>query len=374
MSGAGQGATFRIAARSAGRAIVDGRDTIMLGLNDYLGLATDAGVIAATQEALAIHGTGAGIYPVFATTPLHEALAEELAGFLGVEAVLLYSSGGAANSGVLTTLAQEGDVILSDRLNHASIIDACRLSRAETVTFANRDVAALADALDRTQGRKRIIVTDGIFSMEGAAAPLREMQALALAHDALLVVDEAHATGVVGLEGGGTATLAGIGNDHPNLVLTGSLSKALGGASGGFVAGPRTIIETLRATSRGFIFTQGMTTANAATALAAVRAATARPELRARLTANVSRLRARLSAQGLPLYDSDSAIVAVRIGDEDRARALSLALRAEGVQAPAVAYPIVARGQARLRLQPSAAHAEADLDFAAARIAKIAKT
>lgn len=364
---------FRIESRSGGRAIVDGRDTIMLGLNDYLGLATDAGVFAATAEALAIHGTGAGIYPVFATTPVHEALAGELAAFLGVEAILLYSSGGAANSGVLTTLAEEGDVILSDRLNHASIIDACRLSRAETFTFANRDVAALEEQLVRTRGKRRVIVTDGIFSMEGTAAPLKAMHALARAHDALLVVDEAHATAVVGPEGRGTATLAGIGNGHPNLVLTGSLSKALGGASGGFVAGPRAVIEMLRATSRGFIFTQGMTTANAATALAAVRAATARPELRARLMENVGRLRASLSAQGLPLYDSDSAIIAVRIGDEDRARALSLALRAEGIQAPAVAYPIVARGQARLRLQPSAAHVEADLDFAARQIAALVK-
>lgn len=374
MSGPAQRTQFRIEARDGGRAIVDGRDTIMLGLNDYLGLATDPGVIAATVDALAIHGTGTGIYPVFATTPLTEALADELARFLGVEAVLLYSSGGAANSGVLTTLAKDGDVILSDRLNHASIIDACRLSRAETITFANRDVAALEGQLVRTAGRRRIIVTDGIFSMEGTAAPLSEIHALALDHDALLVVDEAHATGVVGPDGRGTATLAGIGNDHPNLVLTGSLSKALGGASGGFVAGPCDLIETLRARSRGFIFTQGMATANAATALAAVRAASARPELRTRLMANVGRLRASLSAEGLPLYDSDSAIIAVRIGDEDRARALSLALCADGIQAPAVAYPIVARGEARLRLQPSAAHVEADLDFAAARIAALVKS
>jgi 7-keto-8-aminopelargonate synthetase and related enzymes len=368
MSGA---APLRIEGRSGGCAIVNGRDTIMLGLNDYLGLATDPEVIAATKDALSVHGAGAGIYPVFASTPLHEALCGELAAFLGTEAVLLYSSGGAANSGVLTTLAGEGDVILSDRLNHASIIDGCRLSRAETVTFANRDAAALAEALGRTTGRRRLIVTDGIFSMEGAAAPLKELHALAMVHDALLVLDEAHATGVVGPEGRGTATLAGIGNDAPNLVLTGSLSKALGGASGGFVAGARATIEALRASSRGYIFTQGMTTANAATALAAVRAASMRPELRARLVENVVRLRARLTENGVPLYESDSAIIAVKVGDEDKARALSRALLGEGVQAPAVAYPIVARDAARLRLQPGAAHEAADLDFAAARIAAL---
>jgi 8-amino-7-oxononanoate synthase len=356
--------------RCGGRILLDGVDTIMLGANDYLGLSTDERVLAATNEALRLYGSGTGIYPVFATTPLHEALAENLASFLGVEAVALFSSGGSANGGVLTTLVGAGDVIISDRLNHASIIDGCRLSRAEVETYANRNVAGLRRALEGTRrAKRRLIVTDGIFSMEGGAAPLPEIQALAREFDALLMIDEAHATGVVGPGGTGTAPLCGLANGAPDMLLTGSLSKALGGASGGFVAGPRTLIETLKAQSRSWIFTMGMTTANAVTALTALKICRDDPGQRERLWRNVAHLREALRFYALACHDSDSAITAVKVGGEERARAITTRLTRAGVFAPAISFPIVAQGEARLRLQVSAAHETAELDEAAAALA-----
>ncbi|SEL92477.1 2-amino-3-ketobutyrate coenzyme A ligase [Bosea lupini] len=356
--------------RSGGRILLDGVDTIMLGANDYLGLSTDERVLAATNEALRLYGSGTGIYPVFATTPLHEALAENLASYLGVEAVALFSSGGNANGGVLTTLVGAGDVIISDRLNHASIIDGCRLSRAEVETYENRSVAGLRRALEGTRrAKRRLIVTDGIFSMEGGAAPLPEIQALAREFDALLMIDEAHATGVVGPGGSGTAPLCGLANGAPDLLLTGSLSKALGGASGGFVAGPRALIDKLKAQSRSWIFTMGMTTANAATALTALKICRDDPGPRERLWRNVAHLREALRFYALACHDSASAITAVKVGGEERARAMTARLTRAGVFAPAVAFPIVAQGEARLRLQVSAAHETAELDEAAAALA-----
>lgn len=356
--------------RSGGRILLDGVDTIMLGANDYLGLSTDERVLAATNEALRLYGSGTGIYPVFATTPLHEALAENLASYLGVEAVALFSSGGSANGGVLTTLVGAGDVIISDRLNHASIIDGCRLSRAEVETYENRNVAGLRRALEGTRrAKRRVIATDGIFSMEGGAAPLPEIQALARESDALLMIDEAHATGVVGLGGTGTAPLCGLANGAPDMLLTGSLSKALGGASGGFVAGPRALIDKLKAQSRSWIFTMGMTTANAATALTALKICRDDPGPRERLWRNVAHLREALRFYALACHDSDSAITAVKVGGEERARAMTARLTRAGVFAPAVAFPIVAQGDARLRLQVSAAHETSELDEAAAALA-----
>lgn len=356
--------------RCGGRILLDGVDTIMLGANDYLGLSTDERVLAATNEAMRLYGTGTGIYPVFVTTPLHEALAQNLASFLGVEAVALFSSGGSANGGVLTTLVGAGDVIISDRLNHASIIDGCRLSRAEVETYENRNVAGLRRALEGTRrAKRRLIVTDGIFSMEGGSAPLPEIQALAREFDALLMIDEAHATGVVGPGGAGTAPLCGLANGAAGTLLTGSLSKALGGASGGFVAGPRLLVEKLKAQSRSWIFTMGMTTANAATALTALKICRDDPGPRERLWRNVAHLREALRFYALACHDSDSAITAVKIGSEERARAMTTRLTRAGVFAPAISFPIVAQGEARLRLQVSAAHETAELDEAAAVLA-----
>ncbi|QGG93287.1 aminotransferase class I/II-fold pyridoxal phosphate-dependent enzyme (plasmid) [Agrobacterium sp. MA01] len=359
-----------ISSRKGGRATINGTEMIVLGSNDYLGLSTDPRVLSSVIEALQQFGSGACIYPTFVSTTLHEELCEELAAYLGTEAVILYSSGGAANSGVLTTLVGEGDTIFSDRLNHASIIDACRLSRATVVTYPNRDVDGLKQALNAASPQgKRLVVTDGIFSMEGGAAPLLEIYALAQEYDALLMVDEAHATGVVGPNGTGTAPLCGLPNNSPGLVLTGSLSKALGGASGGFVAGAAEEVAKLRAASRGWIFTMGLTTANVATALAATKICRSDPVLNYCLWANVSRLRRILETRGLSYYRSDNPITSLKIGNEDEAVSLSRSLANERIYAPAVIYPVVARSEARLRLQVSAAHTFEDIDEAGRTIA-----
>ncbi|MDA9497794.1 aminotransferase class I/II-fold pyridoxal phosphate-dependent enzyme [Bradyrhizobium sp. CCBAU 11357] len=361
-----------ISERRGGRIIVNGADTVMLGSNDYLGLSLDERVLAATSEAIKLYGTGTGIYPAFATTVLHEELRQTLASFLQVEDVLLFSSGGCANAGVLTTLAEAGDVIISDRLNHASIIDGCRLSRADVLPYKNRDINDLEVVLRKTtKAHRRLIVTDGVFSMEGGAAPLQEIYALALRYDAQLMVDEAHALGVVGPNGRGTAPFRGLPNGSVGLVLTGSFSKALGGASGGFVAGSNDVVSRLRAHSRSFIFTMGMTTANAAAALAALKICQSDPALLDRLSANLAYLRASFRSHDLPFLDSDSAITALMIGGEDRARRISSTLSGKGVYAPAMIYPVVAEGRARLRIQVSAAHAVADLDHAALLIADL---
>lgn len=269
----------------------------------------------------------------------------------------LFGSGGAANAAVLTTLAEEGDLIVSDALNHASIVDGCRLSRAAVATYRNADVADLQRVLRSTPcSGRRLIVTDGLFSMDGHAAPLVAIQALARDHGAWLVVDEAHATGVVGPGGAGTAPLLGLANAAPDLVLTGSLSKALGGASGGFAAGPRAAIDRLIAQSRAYIFTMGLTTANAATALAATEVCLSDPGPRERLWSNVRTLRTALEAATIPMLDGAGAIVAIPMIDADAARSASQALTDAGIFAPAVVPPIVPAGDARLRLQVSAAH------------------
>ncbi|RYE71440.1 MAG: aminotransferase class I/II-fold pyridoxal phosphate-dependent enzyme, partial [Hyphomicrobiales bacterium] len=232
------------------------------------------------------------------------------------------------------------------------------------------DVAGLRRALEGTRrAKRRLIVTDGIFSMEGGAAPLPEIQALAREFDALLMIDEAHATGVVGPGGSGTAPLCGLANGAPDILLTGSLSKALGGASGGFVAGPRALIEKLKAQSRSWIFTMGMTTANAATALTALKICRDDPGPRERLWRNAAHLREALRFYALACHDSDSAITAVKVGGEERARAITTRLIRSGVFAPAISFPIVAQGESRLRLQVSAAHEAAELDEAAAALA-----
>jgi glycine C-acetyltransferase len=352
------------------RVVVDGVPTIMLGSNDYLGLARHPDVVEGAIAALRLYGAGAAINPPFVTTPVHEELAERLARFTGTESALLYASASAANAGVLEALVGEGDTILSDRLNHASIIDGCRLSRAKTLVYASRDADSLAEAMQRATGRK-LVISDGVFSMEGDVAPLPELLAVTERHGALLVIDECHAAGVIGPGGRGTAAHFGI--DPKRIVVTGTLSKAIGGAGGGYVAGPREAIAELRARSRAFIFTSAMSPADAGASLAALSLIEREPVLVERLHANAGRFRAGLARLGLRHHRAVSPITPILIGEEERARAFAAALRRAGVYIPAMTFPIVARGDARLRAQPSAALSEADIDEALERIGKVAR-
>jgi 7-keto-8-aminopelargonate synthetase-like enzyme len=352
-----------IAARDAsGHMALAGRQILMLASNDYLGLSTDSDVAKAIASSIERYGTGTTIYPVFAVSDEHRALEDELARFLGVEAVMLTVSGGAANAVALTGLVGDDDLIFSDSDNHASTIDAGRLSR---------DTAHLAELLEATEGSgKRLVITNGVFSMDGGLAPLAGVVELCGRHGAQLVVDDAHATGVVGPAGRGSLPACGLFGGLPATFLTGSLSKALGGAGGGFVAGPHAKIEDLRARARSYVFTQGMTSAATAAALAALRKHVANPSIHHALWRNIEAVRTAAVRHGMTLLPSDSAILTLRVGDEESAGTLQARLLDRDIFAQAMTFPIVPKGAARLRIQPSAAHQTNELEAAIAVIAE----
>lgn len=361
-----------IAARdTSGHMTLAGRRILMLSSNDYLGLSTDPDVTKAIVSSLESYGTGMTIYPVFAVSDEHRALEDELARFLGAEAVMLTVSGGAANAAVLTGLVGDGDLIFSDADNHASTIDAGRLSRAGVKSYRSRDTAHLAELLEATQGSgRRLVITNGVFSMDGGFAPLAGIVELCDRHGAQLVVDDAHATGVVGPAGRGSLPACGLSGGLPATFLTGSLSKALGGAGGGFVAGPRVRIEDLRARARSYVFTQGMTSAATAAALAALRKHVANPGIHHALWRNIEAVRTAAVRHGMTLLPSDSAVLTLLVGDEESAGTLQARLLDRDIFAQAMTFPIVPKGAARLRIQPSAAHQTNELEAAIAVIAE----
>lgn len=348
------------------RVVVDGRAVLMFGSNDYLGLANHPEVVRRACAALERYGCGTAMNQPLATTPVHLALAERISKFCGTEDALLFNSAASANAAVLTALAGLGDTILSDRLNHATIIDGCRLSRAATRVYAHDDAEDLRVQLRSTSPGRRLVVTDGVFSMEGNVVRLGPLAAAARSAGALVVVDEAHAAGVIGPGGRGTAAHRGA----PGAVdlFTGTFSKAFGAAGGGYVAGSRDAIAETRSRARSFIFSSGPSPSVAAAALAALDLVIADPGLVKRLGANTARLRRGLADLGLPLLGGDSAIVPIVLGDEDRTREVGEWLLASGVFIPALAYPVVAKGAARLRAQASASHSPADIDEALGRI------
>jgi glycine C-acetyltransferase len=270
---------------------------------------------------------------------------------------------------VLSALSGKGDAIYSDRMNHASIIDGCRLSRADAFVYAYRDTQNLeAELQSRPHGGSALIISDGVFSMEGHLAPVPKLLAIARATGALLVIDDSHATGVVGPDGAGSASYFGIATD--NLLTTGTFSKALGGAPGGFVAGARDAIAGLRAQARPFIFTTGMSVADAAASLEALRQLRDHPEHLERLWSNTSSFRSLLRGHGFEIEDSPSPITPLLVGDSERARTIHARLLELGVFVPAMTFPIVDRNDARLRAQPSAALSPEQIKDAADAIAQ----
>jgi len=353
------------------RAIVDGREVIVLGSNNYLGLANHPAVIAAAQAALARYGAGPALNPPLATTPIHEALCDALARFHRTGSALLFNSCTSANVAVACTLAGAGDRVFSDRLNHASIIDGCRLSAAESKVYNHGDFVHL-DALlgERREGAK-LVITDGVFSMEGDAADLPGLIAVCRKHAATLAVDESHAAGVIGPGGRGTAALRGCEREID--LYTGTLSKAFGAFAGGYVAGSAETIRALHDRGRFFMFTTAISPSAAAGALAAIEIVMRDDSLVRRLAENTQRLRAGLATLGFKLLGGDSPITPIMIGDEAKAAAFSAALMEAGVYVGAVRFPVVPRGEARLRAQPSAAHTAADIDEAMAAFGAIGK-
>jgi len=339
---------------------VDGRRLLAFCSNDYLGLAGDPRVAAELAAAAARCGSGSGAaHLVCGHHAEHHALEEELAAFTGRPRALLFSTGYMANLGAIAALAGRGDSVVEDRLNHASLLDGARLSGAKLLRYPHADPDGLARQLARAPGR-RLVVTDGVFSMDGDIAPLPALAAACRAHDALLLVDDAHGLGVVGPGGGGSTALHGLGTDAVPL-LVGTLGKSFG-TFGAFVAGTEELIETLIQLARPYIYTTALPPAVAAATRASLRLARAEAWRRERLGELIARFRAGAAALGLDLLPSETPIQALVIGDAHRALAASEALEARGLLVTAIRPPTVPEGTARLRITLSAAHTPAQVD------------
>ncbi|MFE9332355.1 glycine C-acetyltransferase [Streptomyces sp. NPDC006925] len=337
--------------------------------NNYLGLADHPEVIAAAHAALDRWGYGmASVRFICGTQEVHKELEERLSAFLGQEDTILYSSCFDANGGVFETLLGAEDAVISDALNHASIIDGIRLSKARRFRYANRDMADLEQQLKQAQdARRRLIVTDGVFSMDGYLAPLPEICDLAERYDAMVMVDDSHAVGFVGAGGRGTPELHGV-MDRVDLI-TGTLGKALGGASGGYVAARAEIVALLRQRSRPYLFSNSLAPVIAAASLKVLDLLESAGDLREKLDANTELFRRRMTEQGFEILPGSHAIVPVMIGDAAEATRMAELLLERGVYVIGFSYPVVPQGQARIRVQLSAAHSTEDVERAVAAFA-----
>ncbi len=349
---------------------VEGRELLNLCANNYLGLAGHPAMVEAAHEALDRWGYGmASVRFICGTQQLHRELEERLSSFLGTDDTILFSSCFDANGGLFEALFDEQDAIISDQLNHASIIDGIRLCKAQRLRYANGDMDELEARLEDAAGaRYRLIATDGVFSMDGYLAQLDRICDLAERHDALVMVDDSHAVGVVGPGGRGT-------HEHHAVmgqidILTGTLGKAIGGASGGYVSGRAAIVELLRQRARPYLFSNSLAPPVAGASLRALDLIESSHDLRDTLRENTSHFRARMTALGFDVLPGEHPIVPVMVGDELAAAKLSAKLVELGVYAVSFSFPVVPRGTARIRTQMSAAHTRADLDFAADRFAE----
>lgn len=341
---------------------VGGEQVLNLCANNYLGLADHPAMIEAAEEALQRWGFGmASVRFICGTTSLHKELEAAISAFLGTEDTILYGSCFDANGGLFETLLGAEDAVISDELNHASIIDGVRLCKARRFRYRNRDMADLEQQLiEAKEARYRLIATDGVFSMDGYLAPLDQIVELAEKYDALVMVDDSHAVGFVGPTGAGTPELFGV-QDKVDIV-TGTLGKALGGASGGYTAARAEIVETLRQKSRPYLFSNSIAPSIAAAALKTLQMLEGSADLLQRLRDNTSYFRAEMTGRGFEIPESDHPIVPVMIGDAVEASAMADRLLALGVFVRAFSFPVVPRGKARIRTQMSAAHSRADLD------------
>ncbi|KUJ82810.1 8-amino-7-oxononanoate synthase [Microbulbifer flavimaris] len=345
-------------------AVVDGRSMVAFSSNDYLGLACHPQVIAAQQEGARLGAGATASHLVNGHLQIHEALQEEIAAATGREAALVFSSGYAANMGTICALIGRGDSIVSDKLNHASLIDGARLSRAESLRFAHSDTAALARQLQRARntGGNTLVAVDGVYSMDGDCAPLAEIAGLCREHDAWLMVDEAHGFGLMGSEklpvAGSAAAMGLTGEDAP--ILMGTLGKAAGNA-GAFVAGSRELIDYLVQFARTYIYTTGMPPAVASGALAALQVMQREPERQQRLRNNIDRFRRGAAERGLPLGDSTSPIQPLLLGCDQTVMRVAAELATQGFLVGAIRPPTVPVGTARLRITLSAAHDPAQI-------------
>ncbi|MFF4245813.1 glycine C-acetyltransferase [Streptomyces sp. NPDC001822] len=349
-----------VAVTSGGRA----GEVLNFCANNYLGLADHPEVVSAAHEALDRWGYGlASVRFICGTQEVHKELEQRLSAFLGQEDTILYSSCFDANGGVFETLLGPEDAVISDALNHASIIDGIRLSKAKRYRYANRDMADLEQQLKEASGaRRRLVVTDGVFSMDGYVAPLAEICDLADRYGAMVMVDDSHAVGFVGPGGRGTPELHGV-MDRVD-IITGTLGKALGGASGGYVAARAEIVALLRQRSRPYLFSNSLAPVIAASSLKVIDLLESAGDLRERLNANTALFRSRMTEEGFDILPGDHAIAPVMIGDAAKAGRMAELLLERGVYVIGFSYPVVPQGAARIRVQLSAAHSTDDVNRA----------
>jgi glycine C-acetyltransferase len=350
-----------------------GREVLNFCANNYLGLASDRRVIDAARAALDRWGYGAAsVRFICGTMGVHKELEARISAFLGTEDTILYSSCFDANGGIFEPLADADCAIITDSLNHASIIDGVRLCKARRLIYAHADMGELEAGLrEAASARLRLVVTDGVFSMDGELAPLPGICALADAHEAIVIVDDSHATGFMGRTGRGTPEHFGV-QGRVDLVST-TFGKALGGATGGCVSGRREIVELLRQTSRPYLFSNTLAPPVAAATLAVLDILERDTSLRDRLEENTRAFRAAMTRAGFPITPGIHPIVPIILGDERRTMEMAAGLREEGIHVVGFCFPVVPKGRARIRVQLSAAHTRADLDAAVDAFIRVGK-
>jgi len=348
-----------------------GREVLNFCANNYLGLSSDPRVIAAAKRSYDAWGFGlSSVRFICGTQALHKQLEEALSRFLGTEDTILYSSCFDANGGLFETLLGPEDAVISDELNHASIIDGIRLSKAQRLRFKNGDMADLEARLKEAAGaRARLIATDGVFSMDGTIANLAGICDLADSRDAAVMVDDSHATGFVGRTGRGTHEYHGVVGRVD--VLTGTFGKALGGASGGYASGRKEIVELLRQRSRPYLFSNTLAPAIAAATIEVLKILSASTELRDRLERNTRMFRAGMRHRGFDIPEGDHPIVPIMLGDATLATTMASRMLDEGIYVIGFSYPVVPKGQARIRVQLSAAHEPPDIERCIDAFAKV---
>ena len=357
--------------QSAHITVADGRTVLNFCANNYLGLSSHPEVVAVAKEAVDRWGYGlSSVRFICGTQQLHKQLEARISEFLGTEDTILYSSCFDANGGLFETILSEQDAIISDALNHASIIDGIRLCKAQRFRYENNNMADLEDKLRQAaSARFRMIATDGVFSMDGYLANLPEICRLAEKYDAMVMVDDSHAVGFMGKTGRGT-------HEHHNVmgrvdIITGTLGKALGGASGGYTSGRKEIIEFLRQRSRPYLFSNTLAPSIAAASLKVLELLSRSSELRDRLHANTAYFRQRMTQQNFSILPGEHPIVPIMLGDARVAQEMAARMLDEGIYVVGFFFPVVPQGKARIRTQISAAHSRADLDLAIAKFAAV---
>ena len=353
--------------------VSDGKEVIIFCANNYLGLSSHPKVIEGAKAALDSHGYGmSSVRFICGTQDIHKTLEKKIANFLGQEDTILYAAAFDANGGVFEPLFGEEDAIISDELNHASIIDGVRLCKAQRYRYKNCDMADLEEQLKKAQAQRyRIIVTDGVFSMDGFVAPLDKICDLADKYNALVMVDESHASGFIGKTGRGTVELKNVMNRVD--IITGTLGKALGGAMGGFTTGKKEIIEILRQRSRPYLFSNSLAPSIVGASIAVFDMLSETTELRDKLEWNINYFKKGLKQIGLEFKEGDSAIVPVMLYDAKLSQVFADKLLQEGIYVIGFFFPVVPKGQARIRVQLSAGHTQEHLDKALAAFEKVGK-